>query len=110
MSTRALINILNANDEVICAIYKHWDGYPEDPGVGHALKEFLEPIRIVNGLSTLKDVANGMECLAAQVVAHLKGGPGDIYLYPPNTCDIGEEYIYTVKQVDGRPVMSWQEV
>jgi len=29
MSTRALIHIYNEEGEIICTIYKHWDGYIE---------------------------------------------------------------------------------
>jgi hypothetical protein len=40
---------------------------------------------MVNGLgSDSTAVANGPGCLAAQIVAHFKDGPGDIYLHRPN--------------------------
>lgn len=108
MSTRALIDILDADGVCITTIYKHMDGYPSDPGVGDTLKEFVKLIKIVNGFSTTRNVANGMECLAAQVIAHLKDGPGDVYVYPPGTRDMGEEFIYTIQELDGRPVVSWK--
>jgi len=110
MSTSALIDILDSNGETITTIYKHWDGYPEDLGVGRILQSFLADIKIVNGISTTKNVANGMECLAAQVIAHLKEGPGDVYIYPPNTRDLNEEYIYTIQEVNNKPVVNWKEV
>mgnify|MGYP003109185516 FL=1 len=37
-----------------------------------------------------------MSCLAAQLVAELKDGPGNIYLYPPNSKDCGEEFVYEI--------------
>jgi hypothetical protein len=38
MSTRSLIAIKN-DDETYDAVYCHFDGYPEAPGVGHKLKQ-----------------------------------------------------------------------
>ncbi len=76
------------------------DGYPT--GHGADLKEILAPFTVVNGYN-LEDnnqkhkSANGMECLAAQLVSHFKGDQiGNFYLYPSGTRDCGEEYIYTV--------------
>ena len=47
-------------------------------------------------------VANGMPCLAAQLVAKFKQEVGHFYLYPARTRDCGEEYVYTVGLKDGR--------
>ena len=48
---------------------------------GKELKDFLSFITLVNGLSANQcAVANGMDCLAAQIVAHFKEGAGGIYL------------------------------
>jgi hypothetical protein len=50
------------------------DGYPD--GHGQELADFLDGFKIVNGISTedrdFPKVANGMGCLAAQVIAHFK--------------------------------------
>jgi hypothetical protein len=54
---------------------------------------------IVNGLPVGRSddsLANGMSCLAAQVISHFKQGAGDFYLHTANTRDYGEEYIYTI--------------
>jgi hypothetical protein len=92
-------------------MYRQFDGYPEGHGID--LAEFLSGITIVNGLS-LDDnsgIANGMGCLAAQIVAHFKTDPGGIYLYPPGTNDVWEEYTYKVSAgSDGNIVMTCKAV
>ena len=51
---------------------------------GKELKDFLSFITLVNGIEDYfpnqRAVANGMDCLAAQIVAHFKEGAGGIYL------------------------------
>jgi len=49
-----------------------------------------------------RKVANGMECLAAQIVAHSKEGPGHIYLCLPDSEDAWGEYTYTVYLKEGK--------
>lgn len=74
----------NLSDAIVC-MNVHWDGNPESYGFQLAL--FLNGYKIVNGLSVGQDsekIANGMDCLAAQMVAYFKTEPGDIYLYPPS--------------------------
>tara|TARA_R100001443_G_scaffold115660_2_gene133942 strand:+ start:119 stop:574 length:456 start_codon:yes stop_codon:yes gene_type:complete len=98
MGTRSLTYIkdeFHTDENVIC-MYRQYDGYPS--GHGLDLAAFLNNFRVVNGLSIdmPKKVANGMSCLAAQLVAELKDGPGNIYLYPPNSKDCGEEFIYEI--------------
>lgn len=63
-------------------MYRHMDGYPS--GHGKELGDFLAPITLVDGLNNTqqKTVANGMEGLAAQLVARFKTRIGDIYLFP----------------------------
>lgn len=80
----------------IIKLYRQYDGYME--GHGLELAEFLAPFTIVNGLGAKTDkVANGMGCLAAQMVAHFKDGPGQFYLYPPVLgVDNWQEYEYHV--------------
>ena len=98
MGTRSLTTFIdNFNDEEIVVMYRQMDGYPEGHGV--ALLEFLQGMDIVNGLPVGKSddsLANGMSCLAAQVISHFKQGAGDFYLHTANTRDYGEEYIYTI--------------
>ena len=102
MSTPCLTVILNQQGAEIVALYRHWDGAPETHGA--ELAAFLAGFAIVNGLggNDPAKVANGMECLAAQVVSHFKDTPGNIYLHPVGTRDCGERYIYTVSQAQER--------
>ena len=53
---------------------------------------------IVYGISfeEKRKVANGMGCLAAQMVAHFKQSVGAFYLIDPNTIDAGQDYEYHV--------------
>ena len=87
----------------ILVMYRQYDGYPT--GHGDELAAFLKPFTIVNGLRGSKGqpeaIANGMGCLAAQIVAHFKKVPGELYLYPSGTRGCGEEYIYTISLQSG---------
>ncbi len=75
--------------------YRQMDGYPE--GHGKDLAEFLDGFVVVNGISERPPkLANGMNCLAAQIIAHFKDGAGEFYIYPANARDCGEEYVYHV--------------
>lgn len=114
MGTRSLTVVketLKAKDTIV--LYRQFDGYPT--GHGAELKAFLEPLKLVNGLGRdSRNVANGMSCLAAQLVMHFKGNQnkdnplrqaddiaGGFYLYPSGTRDAGEEFIYTLYEVKG---------
>src|SRR5436190_14034075 len=105
MGTRSLTIVEEDGGAEICVLYRQYDGHP----TGHEaeLKSFLEAIQIVNGLGIGDDkrVANGMDCLAAQLIAHFKKEPGGFYLYPAGTRDCGEEYIYTVYLDIGKLMM-----
>lgn len=96
MGTRSLTIMQDEHGKEIVVLYRQFDGYPE--GHGADLKEFLSDMAIVNGISsrTPEKAANGMGCLAAQIVVHFKAGIGNFYLHPAGTRDAGEEYIYTV--------------
>ena len=90
MATRAMISIAKREEGVsfseipertIVDIYHHWDGYPE--GLGVTLGWYLSGKRVVNGISSKDNedlIFNGMGCLAASLVAHLKDGPGNVYI------------------------------
>jgi len=99
MSTRALVRFVNKKGKNVATIYKHFDGYPE--GFGLDLANFLSDMVIVEGIDLVHKghVANGMECLAAQVVAFFKQGVGDVYLYPSDTLesDTDVNYVYIIK-------------
>ena len=109
MSTKAIIRFANREDgvsfsehpqKVTHQIYHHYDGYPDFLGV--ALAEFI-----------LKDGEtrhyNGVDCLAAQVLTHLKLGihygkcnidAYNVYLETPEPTDICltrcVDYIYYI--------------
>ncbi len=81
---------------VLANIYRQFDGYPS--GHGLALAEFMLPIKVVNGISDMKaKVANGAGCFAAQLVAHLKTGPGNIYLEDPNQVEFDHDFTYKIR-------------
>jgi hypothetical protein len=99
MGTRSLTYVFSSNPEptpVVC-MYRQYDGYMA--GHGLELAEFLAPFKMVNGLSGDESkVANGMGCLAAQMVSHFKGDkPGDFYLESTELGqNLGQEYEYHV--------------
>ena len=106
MATRALINFVEREDGVSFSehpgvdkihtqIYHHYDGYPEY--LGMRLANFLDGYDVVNGLSIgyQGPVANGMGCLAAQLVSYIKDKPGNVYLQKPQELD-WENYEYFI--------------
>lgn len=83
MGTRSLTFTYDGNGEKIICLYRQFDGYPE--GHGSELAEIL------NHTSN-----NGIECLSASIVAKLKTGWGNIYIYPVTVSDCGQEYEYHI--------------
>jgi hypothetical protein len=82
---------------VITNMYRQYDGYPS--GHGAELAEFLSQFEMCNGIpvgETEKKYANGMGCLAAQMVSHFKVGAGQFYIYPAAAVDCGQDYEYHV--------------
>lgn len=78
-------------------IYVQFDGYPE----GHPAEtaEWLASGEVVNGLSMndKKLKFNGAGCLAAQMVARMKDGPGGVYIFPvSNRGTSWEDYLYDI--------------
>lgn len=103
MGTRSLTIVKDGSDSVV-TMYRQMDGYPS--GHGQELADFLKPIRIVNGIpcnESDRPIANGMGCLAAQIVAHFKEGVGSIYLMKGK--NHGEDYIYEVTGGENKPIM-----
>ena len=88
MGTRATIHIAKREEGVsfseipekkIVSIYNQYDGYPE--GLGVTIADYLNGKRLVNGLGGSRDtVFNGLGCLAAQLIAEIKDGPGNVYI------------------------------
>jgi hypothetical protein len=100
MGTRSLTFVYDDNRKVLC-MYRQFDGYPS--GHGRELATFLNGfVDVVNGIriGDTRKIANGMGCLAAQLVANFKlvpeNGVGGFYLYPTNSKDCGQEYEYHV--------------
>ena len=89
------------NAKPFVCMCRQMDGYPSGHGHGLALQQFLKPIRMINGIgSDSEHIANGAGCLAAQMIAHFKDGPGGIYVYAPTTKDAWQEYEYHVHADD----------
>lgn len=100
MGTRSL-TFLYENDETtpFTCIYRQFDGYPS--GHGLDIASYVNSRAIVNGYSNPQTQINGMGCMAAQLIVHLKDGKreaGNIYIYPPNTSDVWEDYQYHLWQ------------
>jgi hypothetical protein len=109
MGTRALVHVKNERGQYLVTIYRQFDGYPD--GLGRDLERLVGRVIIVNGYSPGQDWpthANGMGCVAAGLVAGLKVDHGSrpqiggVYLYPPGTSGVGEEYTYELSEHDGR--------
>ncbi len=82
MGTRSLTFTYHNSEKIMC-LYRQYDGYPE--GHGKELAEIL-----------VTTESNGMECLSASIVAKLKEGLGNIYLYPTSVKDAWQDYEYHV--------------
>jgi hypothetical protein len=95
MGTRSLTFVYDGQEPII-NMYRQYDGYPT--GHGAELAEFLAPFTLVNGLgiNETRKVANGMGCLAAQLVSNFKDGAGGFYLYPTSAVDCGQDYEYHI--------------
>ena len=127
MGTRSLTVFIDEhNKKEIVVMYRQYDGYIDC--YGKRLCEYLQSFeKVVNGMQgeTTK-IANGMSCLSAQVIMHMKNEikrydynnrvfnpetgetepallegnhEGGIYLYPAGTRSVGEAYIYVVKSL-----------
>ena len=104
MGTRTLVHI-KEDKKTIVTIYRQFDGYPS--GMGDDIKEILNDGRsqILNGFGTAcktPNQFNGMGCLAAYLIGELKDGKiGNVYIFPTNSKDVGEDYSYTIS-LDGK--------
>jgi len=98
MGTRSLTFVYDGERPII-NLYRQYDGYPT--GHGRELAEFLEGYTIVNGLGEKRvRIANGMGCLAAQLIAHFKTEAGQFYLHSPEQKECGQDYEYHVYRKD----------
>jgi hypothetical protein len=106
MGTRSLTFVYEESKkgekpEAIINMYRQFDGYPS--GHGAEIAEFLAPFTLVNGISSAetRKVANGMGCLAAQLVANFKDGAGGFYIHPVSHVKCGQDYEYHIYNIDG---------
>lgn len=100
MGTRSTTKINDEEGNTLVTLYRQYDGYPS--GHGQELADFLKDRTIINGFSgqTAKTHANGMGCLAAQLIAYLKGDRiGNVYV--TNEGD-SQEYNYTIYTKNGQ--------
>jgi hypothetical protein len=94
MGTRSLTFVYDG-DKAIINMYRQFDGYPT--GHGQELADFLDGFEIVNGFGEVKPkIANGMGCLAAQMIAHFKKSVGGFYIHPVTDTDCWQDYEYHV--------------
>ena len=117
MATRGIVRFAKREEKVSfnehpenieVQIYNHYDSYPE--GLGLDLAKFMRDFRVVNGLgSDLPDkIANGMGCLAAQLIVNMKDGPGGVYVEHPDTDHFDTEYTYYVWVADNKDI--WMSI
>lgn len=101
MGTRTLVHIKDGK-KTIATIYRQYDGYPT--GMGDDIKKILNQgmVNIRNGYGINDQVPkqfNGMGCLAAYLIGELKEKKiGNVYIFPTNSKDVGEDYTYTISE------------
>jgi len=95
MGTRALTFVYDEDGDSIINLYRQFDGYPS--GHGFELAEFLVQLKLVNGIrKSDSNIANGMGCLAAQLVARFKTECGNFYLHSVSNDDLGQDFEYHI--------------
>jgi hypothetical protein len=92
MGTRSITYVYEDGKKLM-AMYRQMDGYPS--GHGLELAKFLDGMVVVNGFGsdTPSKAANGIGCLAAQLISEFKDGIGGIYITPTTAKD-NEDYGY----------------
>ena len=101
MGTRSLTYVYEGETPIMC-MYRQFDGYRT--GHGQELANFLNELSVGNGIpgeSDLFTFANGMGCLAAQMIVWFKKTPGGFYIHPVDlNQDCWQEYEYHVYEND----------
>ena len=98
MGTRSTTHIYNGNistENHLVSIYKQYDGYISSYGID--LSDFLNKMKLVNGYDSTQEnggFANGMGCLAAQLIKHFKVGIGGYYITNKTNSQEYDYYIY----------------
>ena len=108
MGTRSLTKVIETWEnkkgkkqrKPITTMYRQFDGYLD--GHGLELAEWLSQYTVVNGIgmNETRKVANGIDCLAAQMFAYFKTEAGNIYCMHPDAEDCWEEYLYEISEGD----------
>ena len=99
MGTRALTTVKDSEGRTLVVMYRQSDGYQDCHG--KELKEFLSGLTLVNGIQEYTSgIANGMCCLAAQLVASLKKEVGLHYIYAEGVADGWVDFNYTIYPAD----------
>ena len=96
MGTRSLTFVYDDKEPMI-NMYRQFDGYPSHHG--SKLAEFLNSFdAIVNGIRVgdNRKIANGMGCLAAQLIANFKQSVGGFYIHAVTDTDCWQDYEYHV--------------
>ena len=97
MGTRSLTYVYDGKTPIMC-MYRQYDGYLS--GHGQELANFLNELTVGNGISgkpELFNFANGMGCLAAQMIVWFKKTPGGFYIHPIELDqDAWQDYEYHV--------------
>ena len=97
MGTRSLTYVYDGETPIMC-MYRQFDGYLS--GHGQELANFLNELTVGNGISgkpELFNFANGMGCLAAQMIVWFKKTPGGFYIHPIELDqDAWQDYEYHV--------------
>ena len=97
MGTHALIKIKDSENNLITRIFVQWDGYPN--GVGKQIQDAVGHLTVVNGWNDADTQANGMECLAATLVAAMKNCTGNVYIVGSSTKWYSDyDYVLTEKE------------
>lgn len=117
MGTRSIVHIKDGR-KTIATIYRQYDGYPS--GMGDDIKRILNNgmVEILNGFGGIHKCPNqfnGMSCLTAYFIGELKERKiGNVYVFSPNSKDLGEEFVYTISEKNGKIYMKvfdvWNKV
>lgn len=99
MGTRSLTFVHEEDGTPVVCIYRQYDGYFS--GAGDEILTFLKGSQIVNGFGgDPTPVFNGAGDLAARLITYYKGGNadavGNVYVYPPDTANVGEAFVYHI--------------
>lgn len=108
MGTRSATRVWDEAGNLLVIIYGQHDGYPT--GVGADIKESVGGHVVVNGISgnEPRPFANGMGCLAAQLIVDLKTDVGGIYIVPASFEAEWVDFVYDLRceraEIAGPPV------